>query len=299
MKPVARRLVLDGISLGDFVRGREPTAEHPHGTLFALGYTRRGAYLLELDLASGAEIARASVGGTHTITREGDTVYVAWAEGGAVNVQAFDLARPSSHRVQQLGALKNDEVLHWFHVVAGHPVVVGRSSVSNDGRATAAAAVFDAEGKRLARHDCRDVPLGGPGEAIVVAHGYVVIRSIGVDTESPACGFEADGAPRTVHAKHPGGSFNLEQKDKMLLWEPDIGAWELDDDLRPSTRPVILDEPPHADSLDACSGITAPQQAGERMWGLIVVRAENCCASDEPDGIFLCDPSETSAIRAR
>jgi hypothetical protein len=325
---VATRIGPKDMNFGDFAVSSPPSADHPKGTLVALGWGQwaeaaghagktgkqpeSGLLVVEIDLASTAPIGTLAMGAPERVRllRADSGPVMAAQETNALDLVWLDGARAvrARHRVPQLGTGGGFQ-LAIFAAMGERLILVGADLDAGPVSSTSIF-VLDNEGHIIARHKCHG-GLGPQGENVSVeAWGDRAVIQLW-DDPTPVCAFRLDRNARTIQATFPQPIWVETRGSELLLHFTSTGGLDLvqplGDDLKPRGRakpdtredfdPLIVVEQARARGKPSrCSGIT-----GTAIWqkqlveGLLVVRTISCCGDTSPAGLFVCDPGPQAA----
>lgn len=274
--------------LGEFVPGQAPSAGRPNGTVIATGGDADDRFLglVEIDLATGTEVRRRSIGVPAVgllIRRDGELVHIAAQDEHTLVWLTYDLAMDEQRRVT-IPAMGKDRVhrLHAFGVRDGHAILVDIDDRSFDTEAH----VFDVRGHRIAHHDC--APLAAVAFAVDLELEYTKDLAVilGVydrpGLRPSLCAFRPDGQGPTLRAPAPGGFY---YDGAVYSGDEPSAVRELGRDLRP-TGPLVRDPREHV-PRERCR--TTGEYIAQDEWisEVEVIHTGSCCGG-EPGGFFLC-----------
>ena len=290
---VARRVAVSGLSFGQPIAKEVPDAVHPKGTIVALAWGMGGsdrAGLVEIDVSTGNELRRSAftVNGGAYVSREGDAIHVASVSDGALLWVTTDLALNETRRVStKKGAFTGSDLdLLAFEVIDRKAFVV-------NGSHGAAVEVFDAAGKRLARHDC-NAGVGTLRHLTIERAGALAVVGGLVSAEGAvACAVRVDGGGVPLRRTHSAVASFFTHDGKAYVQDPEQTR-RLDSALA-ATGPAIADPRSCDDPRSPCgpsrceSGVSGDAALEMFMMSdVLVLRTVGCCGGP-PGGLFFCD----------
>lgn len=289
----ARRVAVPGLSFGQPIAHAPPDAVHPKGTLVALAWGMGGsesAGLVEIDVGTGNELRRSAftVNGVAYVSREGDAIHVAAVQDGALVWVTTDLALNETRRVSTKKGASTRRGLD----LLGFAVIDGKAFVVNASHG-AAVEVFDAQGKRLASHDC-NADVGMLRHLTIERAGSLAVVGGLVSAEGAvACAVRIDGGGAPLRRTHSAVSSFFTHDGKVYVQDPDQTR-RLDLALA-ATGPAIPDPRSCDDPHGRCgpsrceSGVSGDAALQMFMMSdVLVVRTVGCCGGP-PGGLFFCD----------
>ncbi len=290
---VARRVAVAGLSFGQPIAQAQPDPVHPKGTIVALAWGMGGserAGLIEIDVSTGNELRRSAftVNGGAYVSREGDAIHVAAVADGALLWVTTDLALNETRRVSTKKGASTGGGLE----LLGFAVIEGKAFVVNASHG-AAVEVFDAAGKRLARHDC-NADVGTLRHLTIERAGALAVVSGLVSTEGAvACAVRVDGGGAPLRRTHSAVASFFTHDGKVYVQDPEQTR-RLDSALT-ATGPAIADPRSCDDPRSACgpsrceSGVSGDAALQMFMMSdVLVLRTVGCCGGP-PGGLFFCD----------
>jgi hypothetical protein len=285
----AKGLALDS----RFLVTEHATARHPKGAIAVIGvhgwvpgdFTGTyDAYVVEFDVASGAESGRLLVGSSAwgVLAQTATGIAVGLAAPAGLSVVRLAGTSAIASRLQLPVPPDPD----WSLGLGGFGVVGDRIVFA--GKDSGKTLVFDAQGHLLGKPVCVDESWG-TGRFDVVEFG----RYIALVNDRPGgvvCAIDRRGTPRMHYAEYENGGTAF-YRDGRLYLNPVVGheVHEIRQDLRlsPARARVSFPEYPRC---EGAGGTTAAQS--ELVEGMLVQSTVNCCGDIGPAGLSICPVDE-------